>query len=103
MVTSENHSNVKETKDRWSNPMTYAAHHKNLAAYAGDGVPAKRDAVAKKAGVLRRIIDAVLESRQRQADREIARFIARSGGRLTDDLERQMTQHLATSDWSVRE
>ena len=83
--------------------MTYAAHHKDLAFYVGDGAPAKHAAVAKKAGVLRRIFDAIFESRQRQADREIARFLARSGGRLTDDIERQMTQHLMTSNWSVRE
>jgi hypothetical protein len=45
----------------------------------------------------------MFESRQRRADRQIAGFIARSGGRLTDDLERRMMQRLTTSDWSVRE
>ncbi len=83
--------------------MTYAAHHSDFAPCFHDKAHPKRDAVAKKTGVLRRIIDAVLESRQRQADREIARFIARSGGRLTDDLERRLMQHLQTSNWSVRE
>jgi hypothetical protein len=43
---------------------------------------------ASKPGILRRIIQAMFEWRQAQADREIARFLARSGGRLTDDIER---------------
>ena len=51
----------------------------------------------------RRILHAIFESRQAQADREIARFLARSGGRFTDDIERQLTQHLLTDSWSVRE
>ena len=42
-------------------------------------------AVAHKTGILWRIIDAIVESRQKRADREIRRFLARSGGRLTHD------------------
>jgi len=49
---------------------------------------------ASKPGILRRIVLAMFEWRQAQADREIARFLARSGGRLTDDMERRLTEHL---------
>jgi len=49
---------------------------------------------ASKHGILRRIVQAMFEWRQAQADREIARFLARSGGRLTDDMERRLTEHL---------
>jgi hypothetical protein len=49
---------------------------------------------ASKPGILRRIVHAMFEWRQAQADREIARFLARSGGRLTDDMERRLTKHL---------
>jgi hypothetical protein len=82
--------------------MTYAAHHgefSHCAAHKG----APEHGAANSAGLLRRVFDAVFESRQRQADKEIARFIANSGGRLTDDLERRMMARLTTSDWSVRE
>ena len=82
--------------------MTYAAHHGEFSHYAGDKGTRER-AAAGKAGLLRRVFDAVFESRQRHADREIARFIANAGGRLTDDLERRMMARLTTSDWSVRE
>ena len=62
--------------------------------------------IEKKIGILRRIFGALLnamhESRRRQAEREIAYFVARRGGCVTDDLEREMTRRLSTSDWSPR-
>jgi hypothetical protein len=79
--------------------MAYAADHTDFAACAG-GKPAGRSPAA---GVLRRLFDAVVEARQKRADREIAGFIARRGGRITDDLEREMTQRLLTSNWSARD
>jgi hypothetical protein len=39
-------------------------------------------------GFLLRIVDAVADSNRRKAEREIARFIERNGGRITDRLER---------------
>ncbi len=48
------------------------------------------------------ILDAMYESRQRQAEREIARFVALRGGRMTDELEREMVRRLFTSDWGPR-
>ena len=41
-------------------------------------------------GLFRRIIDAIAASNRRKAEREIARFIARNGGRITDSLEREI-------------
>jgi hypothetical protein len=49
---------------------------------------------ASKRGILRRIVQAMFKWHQARADREIARFVARSGGRLTDDMERRLTEHL---------
>jgi len=43
----------------------------------------------------------MVESRQRQTDREIARFLARSGGRLTDDMERRLTQYLLSRNCTI--
>ena len=82
--------------------MTYAAHHAECSHYATHKAAPARDAV-NSAGLLRRVLDTVFESRQRHADREISGFIARSGGRLTDDIERRMMQRLTTSDWRVRD
>jgi hypothetical protein len=85
--------------------MTYAANHKNLASYVSYNAP-KRNVIAKKFGILRRIFGAILdamhESRRRQAEREIANFVARRGGRITDDLEREMMRRLFTSNWRAK-
>jgi hypothetical protein len=87
--------------------MTYTADHKNLTSYAGYGPP-RRKAVVNGVGILRRVfgalIDAMYESRRRQTERDIANYVAsRGGGRMTDDLEREITHRLLTSDWSPRE
>jgi hypothetical protein len=95
--------------------MAYAAHRTDFAAcaggkHAGGSKPAsgskhagRSPAAANGAGILRRLFEAIVESRQKRADREIAGFIARRGGRITDDLEREMTQRLLTSNWSARD
>jgi hypothetical protein len=83
--------------------MTYAAHHRDFVPYFPCQTSSGSNAVTNKAGVLRRIFDAIFESRQKQADRDIARFLARSGGRLTDDIEREITQRLLTGNWSPRQ
>jgi hypothetical protein len=59
--------------------------------------------VALIAGALRRIGDAISGSRQEQAEREIAHDLTRSGGRLTDDIERRMMRHLWSSSFSRHE
>ncbi len=43
--------------------------------------------------ILRRIVAAMERSDQRRVEQEAERFIAKHGGRLTDDLERQLTEH----------
>jgi hypothetical protein len=63
-------------------------------------------AIMKGLGVLRRgchaILAAMHESRRRQAEREIARFVQQSG-QMNDDLERRINNRLFPSDWSPRE
>jgi hypothetical protein len=50
----------------------------------------------------RRLTDALVEAqRRRDVDREIARLLAQSGGRLTDSLEREIMQKVFASDWSL--
>ena len=78
--------------------MSFAAHHEA----SGSSVPSNVRAVAKKVGTLRRLFDAFMESRQRDIDRQIARLLAaRSGGTLTDGLEREISQRVLTSNWSL--
>ena len=81
--------------------MTYAAHHGQIPRCCNPK-PAARVPVAKPAGIWRRLLDAIYESRRRHAERDIARFLERSGGRITDDVEFQMSQRLMTGDWTAR-
>jgi hypothetical protein len=78
--------------------MAYIATHRDFDACTGS----ERTAKAAKPSLLRRFYDAVMEARQRQANRELAQFLVRSGGRLTDDIEREMTQRLSRGDWNFR-
>jgi hypothetical protein len=55
----------------------------------------------RKAPILRRILNSLSEWDQKQKEREIGRLIARSGGRLTDELERRIIEREMASDWSV--
>jgi hypothetical protein len=43
----------------------------------------------------RRFFDSFVESQQRRADREIARFLANHGGLLTDDMEREIMRRVS--------
>ncbi len=62
---------------------TYTAH------YAGTDV-----AASPRKSFWRRVFDRLVETQQRRADREIARFLESHGGLLTDDMERQIMENL---------
>jgi len=49
----------------------------------------KAEAPAKR-GFFRRLLDALIEARRREADREIERFLQAHGGKLTDSAEREI-------------
>ena len=46
-------------------------------------------------GFLVRVIDAVVQSRQRQVEREIARLLEQQGGKFTDETDRLLGKHLS--------
>jgi hypothetical protein len=45
---------------------------------------------AKKPGIWKRLHQAIVLARMRQAEREIAAYLEANGGRLTDQLERHI-------------
>jgi hypothetical protein len=61
-------------------------------------------ALRKRRSRLRRIFDAVIEARQRDEEREIRRLVGWSDGSLSDEFERQITEHLMrNSSFRLRE
>jgi hypothetical protein len=80
--------------------MSYLPRRKDFGPLASPTIEPTLD-LAEKPSLLRRVFDAFMGSRQRDVDRQIARFLAaRSGGHLTDNLEREISQHLMTSGWN---
>ena len=66
-----------------------------LPGFHPHGAALRRSKVApapKRKSLVRRIFAALERSHQRHVDREIARFIAGRGDRLTDDVERQLNE-----------
>jgi hypothetical protein len=70
----------------------------NIAAY--------RRPVAVKAAprpaILRRVFDVVFETRQRHAERVVEAYLARTGYRFTDSIERELNEHMFKSGWNMR-
>lgn len=56
-------------------------------------IPASTLAPVRDVGFFARIIQLLQDARMRQAEREVGRLIEARGGRLTDDVERQITRH----------
>jgi hypothetical protein len=48
---------------------------------------------APRRGLFRRILAAIARSHRRRLEDEAGHFIATHGGRLTDDVERQLSEH----------
>jgi hypothetical protein len=65
--------------------------------------PPRGEPARAQRGLLRRVLDAIERSRQRAANREIARIVGGLGpdDRLTDEMERRLLQHL-TGDCGFR-
>lgn len=55
--------------------MSHAAQRRYFGSYA-DQVPSKMATVPKRRGIFQRILGAMIEARQREADRQISRFLA---------------------------
>jgi hypothetical protein len=83
--------------------MTYAANYRDFGSYFRHKDSAKSSLDANKPGILRRIFGAIFETRQEQIEREITRFVAQSGGRINDDIEREIMQRFFTSNWNARQ
>jgi hypothetical protein len=80
--------------------MSYVPRRRDFGSFTASQVSPKLEAGAKTSGFLGRIMAALFATRQRDVDRQIARFLgARASGTLTDGLEREISQRLLTSDW----
>jgi hypothetical protein len=68
--------------------LTYS--HDSIAAPA-----AETATQTQRRPMWRRIMDAMIASQQRRADREIAAYLTSHGGLFTDDMEREMMRRIS--------
>jgi hypothetical protein len=80
--------------------MAYTTHTGDFGLCGDHRAPVANGAGAKFKRVARRLSNALAAQRRSDVDREIARLLAQSGGRLTDSLEREIMQKVFASDWS---
>ena len=81
--------------------MAYTTHSGDCGLCGDRTAPVANGVGAKLKRLARRLTDALAAQRQREVDREIARLLARSGGRITDSMEREIMQKVFASDWSL--
>ena len=81
--------------------MGYAAHSRDFGLCSDRTSPVANGVGAKLARLACRLTGALAQQRQREVDREVALVLARSGGRITDSMEREMMQKALASDWSL--
>ena len=78
--------------------MAYAARpsdfHGGLAPRPAVRVP--------RPGLFSRMLDALLNTRARQAQRDVEAYLARRGYRLTDSIEREMNERLFDGGWNSK-
>jgi hypothetical protein len=82
-------------------PMVYMTHSEDCGLRGGRAAPVANGVGAKLKRLARRLTYALAAQRQRDADREIARLLSHSGGRITDSMEREIMEKALTSDWGL--
>jgi hypothetical protein len=81
--------------------MTYVTHSGNFNL-CGDRSPPVANGVGAKLKRLARRLSLALDTQRRsEADQEIARLLAQSGGRITDGMEREIMRKVFASDWRL--
>ena len=81
--------------------MAYATHSGDCGLCGARTAPVANGVGASLRRLVRPLTDALAAQRQREVDREIGRLLARSGGRITDSMEREIMQKVFASDWSL--
>jgi hypothetical protein len=68
----------------------YFHHHRNVIPVSPSGRAQQR----AKAGLLQRLLDALVASQLQRTEYEIARYLESTGGKFTDSIEREIEERL---------
>jgi hypothetical protein len=100
--TVDEHISYRTVVNDEVRPMAYVTHRGDFSRCGGRAAPAATGIGGMLKRLALRLTDAPAAQRRREVDREIARVLARSGGRVTDSMEREMMENALASDWSPR-
>jgi len=64
--------------------------------------PAAKPLPAPRRRLWLRMLDRMLDARQRNAEQEVAQYLARRG-KLTDSIEREIAERFASGNWGPRQ
>ena len=81
--------------------MAHTTHRGDFGLCGDRAAPVANGIGAKLKRLVRRVTGALEAQRRNEVDREIRRLLARSGGRITDSMEREIMQKVFASDWSL--
>ncbi len=81
--------------------MSCALDHNSLVHHVRKAPPRQSAAVRGAVAFLRHIAGRLRLWAEAGDDAQVADLLARSGGRLTDDIEREMMRRWTTRNWSV--
>ncbi len=77
-----------------------AAQHSVFHPFTRHSRRSARASAIHKPRFLQRVFGAIVKTREQELDRQVAAALARSGGRFTDSIERNMYQrHIFGSSW----
>jgi hypothetical protein len=82
--------------------MAYVARQTDFQAPAEPYRPTAGVSEPPRRGLLRRFFDAIMEGRQRRAQRDIEHILAHHSRTLTDAFEREMGARMFGGDWNTR-
>jgi len=82
--------------------MTYAARSTDFRRRVAFGGQAADSEAAARPSVLTRLFNAVFENREREAARDIEVYLARTGYRFTDSIEREINERHFKGGWDLR-
>ena len=81
--------------------MAYTTHSGNFGGCGDRASPVADGVGAKLKRFARSLTGGLAGRRESEVDREMARLLTRSGGRITDSMEREMMRKALASDWSL--
>ena len=81
--------------------MAYASERHDWFHGASNAVVASQASAHNRSGFLRRVANAISSWAARGDDDDVAALLERSGGRLTDSVEREMLQRRTHSNWTA--